>query len=216
MKTLKKNRTIIILSTVLALVLFGGILAIQSYLSNKYEIADTLALKQDLPAGTEITKENAKEYFEQKQVLASTLNNSIIRDEKEVYGTYTSNELAKGTLVYKNFLRRDETEISHLADPVEISVSLNNIANGVSGTLRKGDYVYIYFTDPEEGTVNMYGKEPVYIKQSFSSSGEPIAISDCQTAASVFTLVIDRSESSGFCELAQHQDITLVRTENLP
>lgn len=215
MKT-KKNNRIILLGILLALVLFGGVMAVQHNLQKKYEMAEAITASKEVPAGTEITKENAKEYFGKKEVLKSTLNKSVVTREKDLYGAYTAYGMKKGTLVYEESLRKDDEETKNISDPVEVSVSLNNISDGVSGTIRKGDYVYIYFTDVEDGTVGMYGTEPVYVKQSFSGSGEPIEISDKQTAASVFTVVIERTMSAEFCALAQRQNITFARTANTP
>ena len=213
---MKKNNKTILLGILLALVLFGGVMAVQHSLQGKYEMAGAITASKEIPSGTSITKENAGEYFVMKEVLKSTLNKSVITKEKDLYGAYTAYGMKKGSLVYREALRRDGKETKDIKDPVEVSVSLNNISDGVSGTIRKGDYVYIYFTDTEDGTVAMYGTEPVYIKQSFSSSGEPIDISDKQTAASVFTVVIERSMSADFCALAQRQNITFARTPNTP
>lgn len=209
---MKKNRKTILLGIALAAVLFIGLFAVQKQAMGQYELKECIIVKKDIPIGTDITKENAKEYFESAKVMASMVTDTVVRKESAIYGFYTGIAMHKGTIVYSDMLCCDKDETADISDPVEVSISVNSVADGVAGTLRKGDYVYVYFTDPE-GTTEMFGRSPLYIKQSFSSSGEPIAASDDFSAASIFTLLIEKGAADEFCFSLQNRNATLVRAD---
>lgn len=208
---MKQNRKAILLGLLLALVLFVGLLSVQNYVLGNYEFVEVVVAKQDLAQGTELTKSNVEGYFERKRLLKSLLTESTITKMKELDGYYTGVALKKGTIVYQEELRKDSQETKELNKPVEVSAALSAFSDGVAGTLRKGDYVYLYFVNRESREAELFGSEPIYIKQSFTSAGEPIAVSDTKTAASVFTFLIDGDFDQDFCEAVKAKDLVLVR-----
>lgn len=199
----------------LALVLFFGLLAVQNHLQKQYERIEAYVASKDIPKGTDITKENVSEYFEKKEIMKTLVNGSSIRKEKQLYGCYAAVKIKKGTLVYTHDFRSDTEETRTIKNPVEMSVKLSGFSDGVSGTIRKGDYVLLYFTDKTSGEIAVEWTEPVYIKESFDGTGINIAPSDTQSAASVFTIVVAHEKSDELSECLKKYDVTMVRTETL-
>lgn len=212
---MKKNLKIILLGISFAFVLFFGLLAVQAYMLNSYEQTKTVIAKVEVPAGTQITKENANEYFEEKEVRKAFVLPSSVTEIKDLYNSYARHSFSEGELAYDHSFCSDENVYEMFDDPVEASISLTSFADGVSGTLRKGDYVFVYFVDKEYGTVECFGSEALYIKEAFSSAGVVAPISDKETAASVFTVVMDKTKSKDFCTQLKTKDVALVKTDGM-
>ena len=208
---MKNNIKTTVLALLLALALFAGLLAVQSQVLGKYEQVEVAVAKKDMEAGTDLTEFNTGEYFEIIKVRKSLVVDSSIRRLKELYGHHTRIPFKKGAMAYQENFQSESRETKDLADPIEVSVSLSSFSDGVAGTLRKGDRVHIYFIDRESGNTELFGSGPVYISESFTSAGEPAAVSDHQAVASVFSLIIERSMSESFCEAVKTKDIILTR-----
>lgn len=211
---LKKNIKTIIISILLALVVFSCLLAVEGAIFAGYEMKDVVVIKKEIPKGMEINKKNAPEYLDTIRVMKEAVTKDTITSIKDTYGNYVTNsELGAGKILYKSDITTVDKEIAFMENPVEISASLASFADGVSGTLRKGDMVYVFLTDKTTGETQSLMMDPIYIKESFTSAGELILPGDKTSVASVFTFVVDDDIKKEFCELIKTKDLMLVKYE---
>ena len=211
---IKDNVKIIAVAALLALVMLAALLAVERYMAGNYEKKTVYTAASDIKAGTVITKKNAGNYFKETQVMKSLAAGSVIEKQEELYNTYITCDVKTGEILYKHNFRNDEEECGNIENPVEVSVSLSSFADGVSGTIRKGDYVFLYFSDKQTGATKSFTETPVYVKDAFTSAGVNVPISDRENAASVFTVVIDSSKNSELCSNLKTMNLTLVKTDN--
>lgn len=207
---MKKNIKVIVIGLLLAVVVFLALISTEYNIMKKYKQTEVIAAAEDIKQGTVITEENIKQYFKTILVSDELKTSSALYDTKNIAGKITADDIAKGSIIYtENF--KDEEKIAGINTPVELSVSLSSFSDGVSGTLRKGDYVYLY---GNEGNVNYDEKNCYYIKDAFTSSGEKIQPGDTTNVASVFTLIVDESEYENICLFIKTNDIMLVKKKN--
>lgn len=210
---MKTNIKIIMTGFLLALVMFCGLLAVQRQVLKDFEMEKAVVTVAEIPKGTEITQENAEQYFAITKVQAEVVTENTLTEIEPLYGCYFTDGLGRGELVYKHSFTSDEKETFGVNEPEEVSVSLSSFADGVSGTIRKGDCVDVYFVDKETGTAERFNESGVYVKDAFSSSGNRISVSDTENPASVFTLVIDGKSIREFCTMIKTYDIMLTKTD---
>jgi len=204
---MKKNIKILIIGLLLALVVFSALLAAEYNIMKKYKQTEVLVAAGSIKQGTLITDDNVKKYFKTILVSDELKTSSVLTDAEKTSGKLAVCNIAEGSIIYKENFKNEE-RIAGIDNPAELSVSLNNFSDGVSGTLRKGDYVCMYGKD--ENTQNTKAGY-YYIKDAFTSAGEKIQPGDTASVASVFTLIVEESEYESVCQFIKNNDIMLVK-----
>ena len=199
----------IVISLVLTIVLFIGMLYLRDRLSNDITYDSVVTVKKACPEGEVITSKNADTYF----TIAK------IPSENNIAGTYTKikdlvNNKSKVNLeVGEIVANKDFTNVNEYTDditnPVLTSIEASGISNAACGRLRQGDIINISIitnensSDTAGSTVgNITTSETaitfkdVYVANAKDSSGADIAATDTTTAATVFSLILDQDDSA--------------------
>lgn len=199
----------IVISLVLTIVLFIGMLYLRDRLSNDITYDSVVTVKKTCPEGEVITSKNADTYF----TIAK------IPSENNIAGTYTKikdlvNNKSKVNLeVGEIVANKDFTNVNEYTDditnPVLTSIEASGISNAAGGSLRQGDIINISIitnensSDTAGSTVgNITTSETaitfkdVYVANAKDSSGADIAATDTTTAATVFSLILDQDDSA--------------------
>ena len=84
-------------SFLVAMALFGVLVGVEKNLLSDYEKVSVVLCKTDVPKGTKITKENVNQYFYDYEVDVALVNDTCIKDKKEVIGT-NPGDIVSGTI----------------------------------------------------------------------------------------------------------------------
>lgn len=224
---MKKNIKTVILSLILAVTVFCCLMAIENNMMKKYEQEEIIVAKEKIEKGTQITESVIKSSFKKIKVTKNVAVKGTVKTASELKGKTAAVSLPEGAVVYKSSFISEETAAG-IENPVELSISVSTFSNGVSGTLRKGDFVYIYGEkekttaeqqqDMENGSEtaedNLIGKGSYYIKDAFTSSGEIIKPGDSVSVASVFTIIVSEEDYGKLCEqISASREIILIKTD---
>ena len=224
---MKKNIKTVILSLILAVTVFCCLMAVENNMMKKYEQEEIIVAKEKIEKGTQITESVIKSSFKKIKVTKNVAVKGTVKTASELKGKTAAVSLPEGAVVYKSSFISEETAAG-IENPVELSISVSTFSNGVSGTLRKGDFVYIYGEkekttaeqqqDMENGSEttedNLIGKGSYYIKDAFTSSGEIIKPGDSVSVASVFTIIVSEEDYGKLCEqISASQEIILIKTD---
>lgn len=224
---MKKNIKTVILSLILAVTVFCCLMAVENNMMKKYEQEEIIVAKEKIEKGTQITESVIKSSFKKIKFTKNVAVKGTVKTASELKGKTAAVSLPEGAVVYKSSFISEETAAG-IENPVELSISVSTFSNGVSGTLRKGDFVYIYGEkekttaeqqqDMENGSEttedNLIGKGSYYIKDAFTSSGEIIKPGDSVSVASVFTIIVSEEDYGKLCEqISASQEIILIKTD---
>lgn len=224
---MKKNIKTVILSLILAVTVFCCLMAVENNMMKKYEQEEIIVAKEKIEKGTQITESVIKSSFKKIKVTKNVAVKGTVKTASELKGKTAAVSLPEGAVVYKSSFISEETAAG-IENPVELSISVSTFSNGVSGTLRKGDFVYIYGEkekttaeqqqDMENGSEtaedNLIGKGSYYIKDAFTSSGEIIKPGDSVSVASVFTIIVSEEDYGKLCEqISASREIILIKTD---
>ena len=223
---------------VLAIGVFVAIVAIQTKITEKYEKAKVIVAAQTIPAKQDITEENFNTFFkivekDKKKIAEGAF---VEGDEHLLYDTITTQEIAMNQDITAN-MRQEKSEIENAIaklgdidteDLVVSSFSIDSIAQGVAGTLRRGDIVDItvYYVPKDEederltlevDDVELVKAENVYIAHAYDGGGVEIQPGDTTTTATLFTVVADaeKIDEINTQKMAHGSYFNIVRKSNV-
>lgn len=134
---------LIVLSFVLTIALFFGLIILQNKFSQEIVYQPVLVAKIDIPAKTIITQENINKYFTTKQINILDITSGDLSSADNLIGRQAIVDLIAG----ENVMLKDFEEISiytkMLKNPIEISIPLGSIENSDGGKIRTGDIINI-------------------------------------------------------------------------
>lgn len=134
-----------LLSLVLTIVIFSGLVFAQNALTNNIVYQDVVVAKEDIPENEIITEENMRSYFTVKSVNVLDATSGYVTTIDPVLGKRAKVALLKDEIVTaKDFEDISQYEAG-IEDPVEISVDIGRIANADAGKIRAGDVVNMSF-----------------------------------------------------------------------
>lgn len=179
----KKSSNLIfsILALVLTIVIFGGLLFLQSFFKEKIVYKSVVCAKTDIPEGEIITEDNAQKYFEMKNINILDTSDKTLTELNPVVGERTKVALNKGETVAEKDFDTSKVDLSQFKEPVEISVPLGDPASSNGGKIRAGDVVNLAM---------MYSRTQLNMSQQLESV--PVSSS----SNSLFSGVENMSESS--------------------
>lgn len=208
----------VVAALVLAIIAFVFVIFVETKMMSNYEKADAVVAIKDIPAYTQITKNNISEYFKVEQLpkdIKMAGAYTKIEDIKDVIIAY---DIETGEQITKKKLVSVENNILiEYDDPVLLSIRCENLSNAVSGTLKKGDIVDIVAMNPMDEITEVI-KEDVYIMGSYDTSGNEVTINDpTSNTAVVFNILCERSEyESLLLETSRNSSIIkLVKVNNI-
>ena len=132
-----------LLALVLTILAFGGLLFLQSLFKEDVTYRAVIVAKADIPENEIITTDNATTYFEIKNMnILDTMDGSMSSID-EILGGQAKVPMYAGEIITAKDFRMNEDTSASFENPVEISVSVGDVASSDGGKIRAGDIVNI-------------------------------------------------------------------------
>lgn len=148
-----KNRTIIgILCIIIAAaVTFGISPFVNKFMEGKVK---TLVVAEEIPQGAEISESNVSIV----ELAKSAVPENALHSMDDAIGLFAGAKMFPGDIVTKAKLTEDNKSVENMLWTIEegkvaMSVTIKNLAAGLSGKLTNGDIISFYVTDKDGKTV---------------------------------------------------------------
>lgn len=193
----KKKRAIIVtvgIGLLLAVMLFVFMTQLEKEMLSDYETKQVVRSVREIPAGTWINENNATEYFMLEMINGKIVTAETVCALQEVYGAYVTRDISEGEVMYSRVFCTEKKLREGYHSPVEISVRVEDVANAVAGTIRKGDCINIYVNEVDTAAKSKEYKEvlkDVIINEAYNSAGEIIGMSNETEKASIITFYVE-------------------------
>ena len=199
-------------SFLVAMALFGVLVGVEKNLLSDYEKVSVVLCKTDVPKGTKITKENVNQYFYDYEVDVALVNDTCIKDKKEVIGTVVEKTLSAHEILRKDDCTKEAEIYNRFSNPVEASITATNPGDIVSGTIRRGDYVDIAVVNKDTLKYDLMLKK-VYVVDAFTSTGEKVGEDSTGTAATMLTVVEEKDNLAKFYSARETGNVIVTKLE---
>lgn len=209
-KKMKRKIKTVSLSLVFGLLVFFCLLMIEEHMLKEYERTNLVVAIKEIEAGTEITKANIKNYFKVQSVDAALKSKYTFEKTSDIVGYFTEKQIHKNQIIIKDDLSNMEEKTKDITHPIEVSVSVQNFYDGVSGILRKGDEINVYAYNRATEHIDEV-LQNVFITNSFDSSGALITEGDTTSVATAFTLIIEQEQEEKFYNAVADKSIMISR-----
>lgn len=216
-----KNKSIIkiVISLVIAILLFVVLLMTEQSVLSDYEKVQVVVVKQDVPKGTEITAKNTDTYFKiyevDKKLEAEgsfkTLKTTDEKTKKETYtleGYVALDELKKNEILNVKDLKKKNDMLAGIEIPTEVTFKTNTINSALGGSLRSGSMVDITVYSSKDQISN-YVLKNAYIYKAMAENGQLVTNDDTSTNTTMFTVIVDRSFVNEFYAAMQRGAVSL-------
>lgn len=203
-----------VISFVLAFLLFGVLLMIQSNMRQEPVYEEVICAKVPVVKNTLVTEQNIMQYFERQAVPVDWLPQKYITDAGEVYGKVVEADLSVGTILTTENIKPYETYYEKYSNLTWIGVPINELYAGVAGSLRIGDYIDIY-TLQEENGIYMCSllAENVRIAATYSERGEIIDEEDRDGLSQLIVIPMEKEQVALFYEKLAQGKIRIAKYE---
>lgn len=197
----------VLLSLVLTIALFFGLVLLQNVLSEKIVYQSVVVAKEDIPENTILTMENADKYLTMKNLNILDMTSTTLTSADDLLGRKARVMLSKGECVTLKDFEDVNAYTKDITDPVEVSIEIASAANADGGKLRTGDLINITM---------MYTKDQLNYSGASSgvSTSKDIDDSTGRNWFSGYELEEDTSDSNTVTTTAEDGTITSVTTEN--
>lgn len=211
----KKSLARFILSLMIAVLLFGGLVTFEKWALSKTETEPVLKCKVDLiPEGTEINQDNIKDFFYVAFDNSMFVTEANFKDFKDVpTGILACDFVKEESLLNKDITNKEDllTYISPSEKTVEIAIKVSDIGDAVGGLLRGGDLVNISFVSKvKESSELLYSG--VYVEKVFDSAGSEIT-RDNEDPATIIILLVSESMESEINAALANNTVKLSKTK---
>lgn len=129
------------LALTITLVAFGGLLLLQRHFSDQVVYKDVVVAKEEVPAGEIVTMENAAKYFEIKPVDTMMVPDGALSNLDSVLGEKALVAVRAKEIATEKDFGLVSYDAESCENPVEVTVSVTDVAAADGGRLRKGDRV---------------------------------------------------------------------------
>lgn len=198
MKKWKEKLPVIVISLVLGLAAFIGLLWLERQALKDLEKKQVVVCIESCPAGETITESNVTKYFTVTDVSAVLATDTTLSSLDSLVGCFPIKGISDGEILYTTMLNQDNPT-ANLEQPVEISVTAE-IDYAVAGRIRKGDIVNVYVRDSRSETYELV-LEQVVVQNVFDSTATIISNSDSTALASMFTFCVEASVAESLGKL---------------
>ena len=195
-----KERVLTILKTLLIPALLAGVVCMVIYIAmeNKAEEAQlkgkVVVMKSDVVANTFVAKEEYDKYFEQVSVELTAIPGTVFASVNDLpqNGFYIEEAMAKSQMVLSGDISTTDAVMDKYKGGYQLtSFNAMEFADGVNGSLRKGDIVDVYAVDPATEMLTLMA-ENVYVSEVYDNAGKKITEDD--GVATSFTVWVTPEE----------------------
>ena len=199
----------ILVCLLLAGILFVFLLNVEKRQLENYEKGLVVVAIEDVPDNTEITPENAAEYFALAERTLTDIPKAAYTDLSALTG-YAEGGIDKGSMVTESMFGKLGAVA---ADAVFLSVDMEALEQSVAGTLRAGDRIDIYTVKKEqdETVAVKEALSSVTIERSYTGSGVSIQKEDTTSIAQYITIPLHKDAVEAFYEALENKKIQIVK-----
>ncbi len=196
----KKERVLSILKTLLIPALLAGVVCMVIYIAMENKAAEAelkgqvVVLKSDVAANTFVTADEFGSYFDEVSVELTAIPSTVYASVSDLpqEGFYIEDAMSKSQMVLKDDIATSDAVMDKYKAGYEVtSFNAMEFADGVNGSLRKGDIVDVYALDPATEALTLYA-ENVYVSEVYDSAGKKITEDD--EVATSFTVYVTPDE----------------------
>ena len=205
-----------IVSLILAIALFGGLLAAESSLLNQYEKTTIVSAKAEIEEGLVITSSNLDTYFALTEVPISIKTETSLTDISKLNGMLFTSDVSVGEFISTNDYIKKSSVLTGITDGLRVSIKVADFSQAVAGTIRQGDLINLIGTKiSSEKVVETITFENVYVDGVFDANGIEIEKTKKNTPAVVLSIIIDTSMEEEFNTLASFNTIRASKIKNV-
>lgn len=166
--------------------LFAGIVVCAIYLAmqQKQEQDDlktsVVCMKENVAANTYVSRKDIEKYFTTVKVQMEAVPENAVKSlgDLSTDGFYIEDSMKKSQMVLTdNLAGKDEVMDKYLNGYEVTSFDAQNFADGVNGSLRKGDIVNVFALDPATELLTLYA-ENVYVAEVYDNAGNKVTEPD--------------------------------------
>lgn len=191
----KKNFGKVVISLIIAIILFVALLFIESKVIAPNGTTNVVIATSDIDKGVVITSENVNTYFKEKENVDGELEvSNSIKSLDELIDTKVNSNINKGEVVSQNDVLDKESILADIQDPIEVSLKVEDISQMVGGTVREGDMIDISVVD-EISLENKAVLSNVYVNKAFGADGVEI-LRDNSTSVLVVNIIISKEDEA--------------------
>lgn len=213
--TQKQSLVKVIISLMIAILLWVGATSFESYLLSDKNTTEIVVASKEIKEGAVISDKNVNDYFTMLTVNSSLVTSSTITDMKDIKGKACIT-IEQGEIITSNMFY-DATYVNQkFKDPVEITFSAKDIENSVVGTLREGDLIDIIVstTDQETGvTSSEVAYSGVYVIAAYDDSYVRVESDNKDSQAVYFKIYLERKQQTKFASLLSDGNITVTKVK---
>lgn len=166
--------------------LFAGIVVCAIYLAMQQKQAQddlkasVVCMKENVDANTYVSESDIDKYFTTVKVQLEAVPENAVKllGELSKDGFYIEDSMKKSQMVLiDNLAGKDEVMDKYLNGYEVTSFDAQNFADGVNGSLRKGDIVNVFALDPATELLTLYA-ENVYVAEVYNNAGNKVTEPD--------------------------------------
>lgn len=131
----------VLLSLVLTIGLFLGLIILQNIFTEEIVYQAVIVAKEDIPANTILTQENAGQYLTMKNMNILDMTSTTLTTADGLIGKKAIVLLSKGECVTEKDFQDISQYTENITDPVKVSIEITDTSNAVGGKLRAGDVI---------------------------------------------------------------------------
>lgn len=209
----KKNNAIflkIVVGVVIAAILYIAMMLIETSILKNYEKKTAVITTKEILSGTVIDESNVNTYFTQYETDAKLVPDNAVTKKTDMIGTVIENNMYANQIVSTNDYVMENSILADMKTPTEVTIPVTALSNAVAGRLRGGSMIDISVLDSATKECT-YALENVYLKKAMTSDGTEIKRDDTKSVATVFNIIIDKSEVNEF--IAKVNSGTVVITD---
>lgn len=194
------NKLLSVVKVVVLPLLFAGIVVCAIYLAMHQKAVQedlktmVVCMKEDVPANTYVESKDIEKYFTTVKVQLEAVPNNAYKSLSDFSkdGFYIEDSMKKAQMVLDcNIAAKDEVMDKYLNGYEVTSFDAQNFADGVNGSLRKGDIVDVYALNPATELLTLYA-ENVYVAEVYDNSGKKVT--EPEGIATAFTVWVTPDE----------------------
>lgn len=188
----KKNFKKTTISLLVAIIVFFGLLVIESNILTPNGTSKVLIATDEIQKGVEINSNNIDTYFKVKNVDGELAVTNYISDKEDLLNLISNETINKGQVISaNNFVDKDDF-LSKIENPVEVSFKVTDISQTVGGILRQGDIIDISVINSTTNEVEKVLSE-VYVAKAMSSDGQELT-REQELSAMVINIIISSQD----------------------
>lgn len=213
---MNKNKKIWIggISLLLALLLFTVLLIIQQSMKEEPQSDWVICAKTDIPQNVVFTEENLSSYVEKKYIPVMWLPKEYISSEDSLVDMIVKSDMAQGNIFSNMDVEQYDIYYAGYEQLNWISVPINELYEGVAGSLRSGDYIDIYLlTKQEEAYQCELLQERVPIAYAYTSQGSGIETESEEGLCQLIVIPIEKNATADFYQKLAQGNIRIAKYE---